>query len=350
MTNQKVKIAVLSGVVLIAGYALGAFVGWPNSQDELLSGNVGKASRYKKDVASPELKAFEQQLKSDEQFRSQTVFSLAFINSRTGEFKENALMSAEASSDISEMSQIKAQMEELAVFATNAEKASGDALEALNTIMTGESGINYEELSNNAVISFMLLDKGLSIAQEYVSLVDAFLVGKKMEDYRYLAFTRDQWANYSTLDAVLSKNKEMLAYWEGKDYILSPDATKTLVASLPEQRQYNIVSSGALNMALVGELRGILIIPRNNEILGLLESERYIGFVNSQKLDLSDRIRAGYIMMNAGKLGLLNSDKLEIIRYNTEVVGSLQLNMMIDLGSIRNKTDLIQFASVLKLQ
>lgn len=236
MKNQGLKTGIVSVIVLAAGYVLGVFVGLPSS-GEGTEGNIGKASRYKKEIASPELQAFEAKLKADEDFRAKTVYSMAFINSRTTEFKDNAEMAAEATAPIPELAEMCSSMKELSSLATNAVKSSGDALEALTNILKGSDEMSYEELSNNAIVSYLLLDRGLSLAQEYVASVDSFLAGKNASDYSYLAFTRDQWISYSTLEAMMNENKEMLAYWSEKDLILSPESNSQLVASMDAERQ-----------------------------------------------------------------------------------------------------------------
>ncbi len=232
MKTKTWKIVLLSLVIMIGGFCLGAYVGWPTSGDTMLSGNVAKANKFKKDVASPELKLFEEKLLADEDFKNQTITSLSFINSRIGEFKEYSTMAVEATADIEELKESNAVMKELSAFATNAEKSSGDALEALNLILSGRKDVNYEELSNNAVLSYLLLNNSISAASNFVSQADAFLATKDIANYQFLAFVRDRWAIYNTLDAIYSDNKELMAFWSDKELLLDDKVSKQVVASL----------------------------------------------------------------------------------------------------------------------
>lgn len=251
MKLKGIKTVLFTVVALAAGYVLGAYIGWPNASLQHMSGTVGKADKFKKEVASPELKAFEEKIKNDRDFMAQTMFSLAYINSRTREFKENAEMAAEATADIEQLKEFSPKMTNLANFAGNANKAAGDALEAFNKIVEGEENVNYEEFSNNAILSYILLDKGLTLAKDYVTAADAFLQGKDLKQYSYLAFTRDQWAEYSAQDAMMNGNKEMLSYWESKKSLLDENSSKSFLASLDSQRANSIINAQELNTIVI---------------------------------------------------------------------------------------------------
>src|SRR5574344_875033 len=244
--KKNVKFGLWAILLLVVGYFVGALVGFPLVEKDVSGGDIGRVNRYKKTVVSEQMKAFEEKIKADEDFRDQTIYSMSFINARTMGFRDNAQMAAEATADIPELNGMSKEMLSLMEFANNAEGSSQEALAALEALLSGKN-VNYEELSNNAIISYMLLNRGVETAKEYVGAVDAFLRGNKVEDYNILSFTRDQWASYCTLDAIMDDNEEDMKFWNSKYLLLEPEKMGIIVTNLSEKLQVRAAAEAFFN-------------------------------------------------------------------------------------------------------
>src|SRR5574344_625462 len=145
---NKGMVIALCLLFLCVGYVTGVFVGWPNYENSLLSGDVGKAKKFKKEVALGDIAAVENKIRTDEQFRSQTLSSLAFINSRISELNK------------------------------------------------GKADNDYAQLANNSILAYMLLNDGVILAKPFLERADLYLKGKKVQDKSKLALSRDLCMKY----------------------------------------------------------------------------------------------------------------------------------------------------------
>ena len=66
--NKKSIIALFTVVALILGYVIGVFVGFPNVNSTLLSGDIGKANKHKQSTVNEKIKAVEEKLQNVETF------------------------------------------------------------------------------------------------------------------------------------------------------------------------------------------------------------------------------------------------------------------------------------------
>ncbi|MGL5272180.1 MAG: hypothetical protein ACRC8J_01690, partial [Phocaeicola sp.] len=163
----------------------------------------------------------EGRLKSDEKFRESLAFSLDFINIRVGEFQSNAEIAVGAAMGIKELAPISEKMVKLVGIAVSANKASEKAIEMLPLFVEESERVNvitYEALSNNALLSYLLLDDVKGIAQEFVEEVDGY-INQNRNYNKLLGFARDLWVGYGISDALYNNDREMLKYWEKKGYL-----------------------------------------------------------------------------------------------------------------------------------
>jgi hypothetical protein len=305
MIMKRNGIVILSSIVLLGlGYVAGSFLGFPEKDVDSLSGDIGKMNRHKKEVVSENMKLLSKKLQTDEQFRDQTLASLMLVNSRVEEFKANAQMSVEACANIEQMKEAKAKMEELAAFSEKAATNTGDALQAITLILDGNKSADIEELTNNALLSYMLIGKSVEAAKLYVESADAFLKKNGLDNHKYLAFTRDQWADYSAVEAAFNNDGEALKYWEEQKQQLSNEEKLEMIKNVNESLNQTIIIGSIINQSALAGLAG-----NNPALNGLIA--RYSGDdalkLNNNENQLNVRDLEVLKSMNTGSLSINNN-------------------------------------------
>ncbi|MGL5271954.1 MAG: hypothetical protein ACRC8J_00525 [Phocaeicola sp.] len=251
---KKLKNVILAVILVASGYFLAVAIEWTH-QEPLIFGSIGKVNRYNKQVVSADTQAFEARLKSDEEFRELLNFSLSFINVRTGEFQANAEIAVEATSAIPELEEVSATMAKLAAMAANANEASTQALESLELIVqeSAEANIvNYETLSNNAFLSYLLIDRSKKASQEFVEAVDSY-ISKNKSSNKMLAFARDLWVGYGVSDALYNNDKELMKVWKAKGYLIDEEISESFLTQITPEQLEKILSGLQLTTAVAEE-------------------------------------------------------------------------------------------------
>lgn len=218
--STKSKSAVVIVVASIAAYALGAIIGFPQVANDLSKGDVAKVSRYSRNVVSPALSLVQEKLQVDESYRKQTLDMFNVISARLSGFQGLCELSTQATEGLSEFDAINAKLQANIPTAQNAALRGEEMLQALNDLVAGKKVDNFEQLSNNIVISYLIIDKEVSLGKSFVELADAHL---NKENNDKLAFVRDMWMDYCAVDAYLNGDQSEADYWSKKDYFLTPE-------------------------------------------------------------------------------------------------------------------------------
>ncbi len=287
---KKITIIIVSITLLVVGYLAGSFIGMPGVDKESTLGDIGKMNRHKQQVVSQEMELLANKLSSDKEFCNSTITSLSMISSRITEFKTYSDMSVEACGDNPALQEIKSKMESLSKFSTNAATRSNDALQAILRILDGDKSANIEELTNNALLSYMLMEKGIEVAKTYVETIDNYLENNKVEDNKYLAYTRDQWAIFSTIDAAINGNKDLMSYWNNKNYQLSEKENSEIFAGLNSSIKDNLKLASNVNSLCLNSINdnstlnlGASPILNNTESLLLVNNRELLGQISGLK-------------------------------------------------------------------
>lgn len=222
------KIAIAAVVGFIVGSAAGFFFQRACITDGSAKGDIAKVSKFSKNVVSPSMSAFQEKITSDPDELKKATVSLTILTSRMAEFDELVSLASIVSDGNEALASSLQKLQNAKKLASNARENGVQALDALNAIAEGKkTPIDYEQASQNLSLSYMLVDRQMTIGKQYVSEVDAYLRGKNVEDYKDLAFVRDLWAGYCAGEAVLNSDKEELEYWRNQQNLLS-EGTSTL--------------------------------------------------------------------------------------------------------------------------
>ena len=218
--STKSKNAVIIVVAAVVAYALGAVIGFPPVAGDLSKGDIAKVSRYSRNVVSPALSLVQEKLQADTSYRTQTLDMFTVVSARLSGFESLCELSLQATEGLDEFDAINTKLQANIPTAQNAALRGEEMVQALNDLVAGKKVDNFEQLSNNIVISYLLVDKEVSLGKTFVELADARL--EKANDDK-LAFVRDMWMDYCAIDAVLNGDQAETEYWSSKDYVLSSE-------------------------------------------------------------------------------------------------------------------------------
>ncbi|MCQ2181119.1 MAG: hypothetical protein MJY50_03555 [Bacteroidales bacterium] len=218
--NFKITLAAIIG--LVTGGSAGFFFQTVDTTEDSAKGDIAKVSKFSKNIVSPAMGAFQEEITSNPEELEKATASLTILTSRMTEFDELVNIAITVSEGKEELATSLRNLQSVSQLAANARTSGNQALEALNAIAEGKkSSVDYEQASRNLALAFMMVDRHINVGKQYVCDVDAFLRGKDIEDYKELALARDLWAGYCAGEARLTNNDDELAYWSKQQNLLT---------------------------------------------------------------------------------------------------------------------------------
>ena len=224
------NVALSTVIALAVGYFAGSYFGFPPTNSDTVSGNIGKAKSFKKEV-SEEVKVFEERVANDSVFRAQTEASLQFVQLRAQGMLEAVQVSKEAIEDLEAFQPYSETLNSIEEFANNAISNSQEAIDKLSLIAEGNSDGGYEEAANKAIVSFVMSDNCNEFVRQYISAVDEYLHDKSLEEHKKLAFSRDQWFAYDLTTKIIHKEDNII-YDDDAFLLTSEEELRNVGASL----------------------------------------------------------------------------------------------------------------------
>lgn len=217
---KKSKTLVTIVVTLVAGYLVGVFFGMPGVDSPLLSGDIGKVSKYSKQVAE-DAKAFQERLENDPEFCEATIGAVSVMDARINKFKDLTDSTQIVASNIPELKECMAEMAELNEFAVGAKFQADSTLASLAALLDGKKGAayQYEQMAQNAVIAYMMLDKQDDVVRDFVSQIDRYVANKSADEVKDLVNLRNKWVVFSATSAAINDSKSDFAYWSEKGIV-----------------------------------------------------------------------------------------------------------------------------------
>lgn len=194
---------VLVGVIALAvGYVGGAYIGLPQQDSSLNSGNISK-------VAGTNAIKFQQKMVADAQAKSEASSALSVMATQVDQF----LMLSHASvAELKNIPEMKNICSEISDYEDLADIASSSAKSAMTSFdkLTGEDGEKeapqYVMNSQNAMMNFMMVSNASGMAEDVVNAIDYYF-HENGEGNQHLAAIRDMWVSYLKLNAVLRGDK-----------------------------------------------------------------------------------------------------------------------------------------------
>ena len=262
---MKTKSFVAILISVVSGFGLGYVCADIATGDENGKGDITKVSKYSKNVVSPQASAFQEQILNDPQVYDQTRASLVVLSSRMNDFDNLVDIAVKSGNGIDELAPAIAQIKRISDLSANAKNAAVAAADSFNGMIEGKkaSASDYETASRNLTLAYLMVDRQLNVGKEYVSSVDAYLKGRKIEDNLDLALSRDLWAGYCAGQAVLNNDKDDLAYWSGKNAIVNTDVLANVGTNI---NMVGLLSNQEEIVKVLG------LVADNNSLLGLGQS------------------------------------------------------------------------------
>lgn len=223
MTKNR-SITVCAIVSLVVGYVLGLVIGVPEVDSSLLSGDIGKVSKYNKQV-SEDVKAFQERLASDSLFRQEAVQVIATMDARIGLFRELTESTTRIAGGVKELENSVQAIAAMKEFAEGAKAQADTTLLALDALLQDKDNAtqyDYEQLAQNTLVAYLIMDKQNDAVREFVNQVDAY-VGRRNAPVEGLAELRDNWVVFSAQGAVVNGSKSEIAYWQDKGVLVETD-------------------------------------------------------------------------------------------------------------------------------
>ena len=270
MTIKKPVAAIAALVLLVAGYALGIVIGVPNINGDGLSGNVGKASLYNSGEQDPEILAAMEQLQSDTLMQQNAVAAAIILSSHINTIDSLTTAAIEATKDIKAFKEANKELQSLKRRTSNAKTCYDAYMEATAKVINGEKVADYEQLSNNALLAFTVLDNNMSQCAGFIDLMAEYLEENENEGL-HKAF--EGWMAYCAEDAMLNNDTQETEYW--KNAYANVQGSSNLKAINAEALSARYLSWwGSLRntseslKAVTGKLGVAAIRLRMNEMLG----------------------------------------------------------------------------------
>lgn len=243
MTIKK-SVAIVSAIALLAvGYISGAYLGLPQTDDDKLSGNIGKA--VTDDDDDPDLLALQEALKTDTALQQKAVLSAIILSSKISNIEGIVEASIKATDGVKVLANANKAMQSLQKKVAKAKEAEQAYFDATGKLIAGEKVDDYEDICNKALLSYTILDNKLEACRENIDLFAAYL--EENEDSNvHTAFAL--WMDYCAEDAVLRNDDAGIKYWknsmankDGKMPTLSASIDKAIEACKQETKDENII-------------------------------------------------------------------------------------------------------------
>lgn len=319
--KTNVKIIVSAAVALLAGYFIGALAGFPSVDSNSGKGDISKVSKFRMTTVSPQMNALQEKIMNDPQELKKATLSLTCLTSRMTEFAGLVDIAVDAASGKPGLEKSLSVLQSMKSLSENAAQAGRDAIIVFEQITGGKGAKNasaYEQASQNLSIAYLMVDRQLKVAKDFVADLDAYLRSKPLDENKKLALARDLWVDYCAGNAVISGDQGSLAYWNNQGNVLTP-----------EQFAGALRSSEFANPSLLSAISfgtGVVAMQAvNNPSLGVLSStvcsqlssvaelcEDSIGFLPSE---ISNSVLANTIEPMASALQVLGSLPAEQVFY-----------------------------------
>lgn len=208
--NTKVKNGIIYAAVAVVCYLAGTVVGWPGNSG-LLSGDIGKVSKYSKTVVDIDVDALQDRLRSDTAYAHQMIATVGVMQIHANHFVDLINVSEAQLADKQEFSPVMAQLKRVKHTATNSAEAINVLADNMQSVSQGKKVKTFEQDLNNALLAFNLVSQNSRIAERMMTAADQQLQTQLHEADRMLAALRNEWSNFAYTDAMMVGNRERMS-------------------------------------------------------------------------------------------------------------------------------------------
>ena len=202
--------AIYLGLAALVGFSVSFLFNAGDVQNNLLSGDISKSSRYNNQRVDPESTIIEEKLSSDSEFFQSTKAAVDFLRNRTAVLTELTDETLKLAGDIPELQESLRGIASLSAKAYNTGLAFEQVSNGLDKIASGKKAPEYEQASNDAFAGFRKVEGQLGVSKTFVEAANDYL---SENDNSPLAAIVAVWSAYCAQDAVLNDSKEDIEYW-----------------------------------------------------------------------------------------------------------------------------------------
>lgn len=202
--NKATKL--IAGIALLAiGYVGGAYLGFPSSDKEQMQGDMSKAAI----TEDPDMLAMQDILAEDAETQQNSIISTAFLSSHIDVLDSLANAGVKATKGQKPLTEICNYFTSLARKTANAKASLAKLMEVNKKVINGQKVDNFQEVSNNALLSFFVLDNAISN-----DAVDDMLEYTQQLDNEEVADVISGWMVYCSQNAEDTSNAKDIAMWK----------------------------------------------------------------------------------------------------------------------------------------
>ena len=215
---KKKTVIILCSMAAVFGLFSSLFVDWPVDFSSA-SGDIGKASRFSREMESEKLTNMAELLKNDSAFKDGIVVAQVVMQTRAAQFGTLVDMSNEAAGNIPAFAEVLKEMNATRKMVNNVVNSLTESASKLDAALGGEECADLEQTTINASLAYTTLQKQNKLANSFIETTDKYLETAKADDQ--LKFVRDQWLEYQQMTAALEGDKASAEALAKKGNLLS---------------------------------------------------------------------------------------------------------------------------------
>lgn len=301
--NKKRLIIILGCVaaLLVAGALSSHYLNWPVDSDEA-SGDIGKATRFSREMESEGLSNMEELLKTDSAFKDGIVAAQVIMQTRAAQFGSLVDMSNEVAGEIPAFAEVLKDMNAIRETVNNVTNSLIESGQNLDAALGGEECPDLAQNTINASLAYTTLQKQNNLATRFIDATDKYLEKAQGDDH--LKFVRDQWVDYQKMTAALDGDKDAAEALAKKGNLLSGEKTLAAMADFGIADQVVMVNSAFMtkNTGVDGSLAKAL---PEGALEGVYTRIRSAAEVYSNQADAMNS-QAGVVKFNQQVIDALN--------------------------------------------
>ncbi len=284
---KKKSVIILCSVVAVCAIGLIAshYVDWHVDSDNA-SGDIGKASRFSREMTSEDLTNMEELLQNDSAFKDGIVAAQVVMQTRAVQFGALVDMSNEVAGNIPAFAEVLKDMNATLEMVNNVANSLAESAEKLNAALGGEECPDLAQSTINASLAYTTLQKQNNLANRFIETTDKYLETAQGDDK--LKLVRDQWLEYQQMTAALEGDKASAEDLAKKGNLLSGEQALAAVANFDIAERLVVLQSCELAQAMkLPNQIGSVIRPKvlENEISKLCNAQQEFLSVKPRKID-----------------------------------------------------------------
>ena len=239
---KKKSVIILCSVVAVCAIGLIAshYVDWHVDSDNA-SGDIGKASRFSREMTSEDLTNMEELLQNDSAFKDGIVAAQVVMQTRAVQFGALVDLSNEVAGNIPAFAEVLKDMNATLEMVNNVANSLLESGQNLNAALSGEECPDLAQSTINASLAYTTLQKQNKLADRFIETTDKYLETAQSDDR--LKFVRDQWVDYQKMTAALDGDQASAEALAKKGNLLTGEKALSCVSNLPLGYQVPILTS-----------------------------------------------------------------------------------------------------------